>query len=324
VIWLTWRQHRSEAVVLGCVLVAAAAGLTLARLAMTNAFDQLGLGSCGSLSAGSCQDATSSFIHDFAFLFQVSVFLTLVPGLVGMFIGAPMVAREVDRGTHWLVWSQDVSRGRWLLVKSAGLLLLGALAVGLFTLTLAWALGAFFRVTEPLGPFSGYSPFESFFFDVMGVVPVACAIFALALGMAAGTLLPRTLPAMLVVIFLFGGVRLAVAQARFHYPPSPMTVTEPLTKSSQTSYAGPPVPPGAWMVGHPILVDPHGSPAAAGDPCQKSDRSGQSNCSGYQLLTAYQPADRYWRFQAIESGIYLALSALLLVLTAYWVRRRVI
>jgi hypothetical protein len=77
------------------------------------------------------------------------------------------------------------------------------------------------------------------------------------------------------------------------------------------------------MVGHPILVDAHGSPAAYGDPCQKGDNSGQSNCSGYRLLTAYQPADRYWGFQAIESGIYLALSALLLVLTAYWVRRRV-
>jgi ABC-type cobalamin/Fe3+-siderophores transport system ATPase subunit len=44
---------------------------------------------------------------------------------------------------------------------------------------------------------------------------------------------------------------------------------------------------------------------------------------GESLVTTYHPVDRYWPFQAIESGIYLALSLLMLGLTAYRVRRRV-
>jgi hypothetical protein len=60
-----------------------------------------------------------------------------------------------------------------------------------------------------------------------------------------------------------------------------------------------------------------------GSHCAARFSGQQPDCAGYRFLVAYQPADRFWRFQAIECGIYLVLSALLLVLTAYWVRRRV-
>jgi hypothetical protein len=98
---------------------------------------------------------------------------------------------------------------------------------------------------------------------------------------------------------------------------------EPVSNMDKSTYNGPPIPPGAWMVDRAVLVDAQGRPAAQGDPCQKQVTRAQGNCTGYQLVQAYQPASRYWLFQAIESGIYLALSTLLLLVTVYWVRRRV-
>jgi ABC-type transport system involved in multi-copper enzyme maturation permease subunit len=313
VIWLTWRQHRSEALVLGSVMLVAVAALLVVDLAMSHAIDQLGLAGCASMTSGSCADAASRFLHQFQILSPI-VFLTLVPGVVGMFVGAPMVAREVDRGTHWTVWSQDVSRGRWLLVQSAGLLLLGAAAVGAFSLALTWMLGTFFRVAAPA---QWGSPFEPFFFDVQGIVPVAAAVFALVLGMAAGTLVRRTLPAMLIVLVVFAAARFGVAQARFHYPPAPLTMT------SSIGDAYPMAPNGGWRIGNSVLLDGRGNPAPDRSLCYGQVAAGQPDCAGYRYLVTYQPADLFWTFQAIESGIYLALSALLLALTAYWVRRRI-
>jgi len=314
VIWLTWRQHRFEGLVLCCITLVAVGALILIELAMSDAIDQLGLASCRSMTTGSCGEAAGSFLGQFPIL-SPTVFLSLVPGVVGMFVGAPMVAREVDRRTHWLVWSQDIHRGRWLLIKSAGVLVLGAAAVGVFTLALTWTLGTFFRIAGP----SGWgSPFEPFLFDVQGVVPVAAVVFALSLGMAAGALLPRTLPAMLIVLVLFAAARFGIAQARFSYPPTPLTMTVPLAEDPFLRN-----PNGGWRIGRPVLLDAQGRPVLAQSPCAAESGSHQPACAGYRFLIAYQPADRFWTFQAIESGIYLLLSALLLALTAYWVRRRI-
>jgi hypothetical protein len=38
----------------------------------------------------------------------------------------------------------------------------------------------------------------------------------------------------------------------------------------------------------------------------------------------YQPAGRFWTFQGIESGIFVALSAALLAGATYWVSRRML
>ena len=50
--------------------------------------------------------------------------LAVVPAVVGAFWGAPLVARELEAGTHRLAWTQSVTRGRWLATR-LGLTLLG-------------------------------------------------------------------------------------------------------------------------------------------------------------------------------------------------------
>jgi hypothetical protein len=44
----------------------------------------------------------------------LTVLLLAVPALIGMFWGAPLVAREFETGTYRLAWTQGVTRTRWL------------------------------------------------------------------------------------------------------------------------------------------------------------------------------------------------------------------
>jgi len=44
---------------------------------------------------------------------------------------------------------------------------------------------------------------------------------------------------------------------------------------------------------------------------------------GIHTVTTYQPASRFWAFQGIETAIYAALAAALVVVAAWVVRRRI-
>ena len=57
--------------------------------------------------------------------------------VVGVFWGAPMIARELEAGTSRLVWTQSVTRTRWLATK-LGVAGVGAAVVGLVGLVLTW------------------------------------------------------------------------------------------------------------------------------------------------------------------------------------------
>ena len=42
---------------------------------------------------------------------------------------------------------------------------------------------------------------------------------------------------------------------------------------------------------------------------------------GWRRALSFQPADRFWTFQLIEAGIFVALAAALLAVTVWFVRR---
>jgi hypothetical protein len=44
--------------------------------------------------------------------------------------------------------------------------------------------------------------------------------------------------------------------------------------------------------------------------------------SHFRAFLTYQPADRYWTFQGIETGIFLVLAAALIAVTAVTLLRR--
>jgi hypothetical protein len=46
------------------------------------------------------------------------------------------------------------------------------------------------------------------------------------------------------------------------------------------------------------------------------------NAQGTQTVITYQPADRFWIFQSIEAGIFVALTAAALGATIWLLHRR--
>jgi hypothetical protein len=291
--------------------------------------------SCGSLS--STLSFGNSFAHDLTFLSLV------VPGVLGLLIGAPIVASEVETGTGSFVWTQSITRGRWLLAKAGWLLLAAAVWGGCVAALVTWWSGP---------PNALYADaFHANEFDMQGIAPIGYAVFGVALGIAAGALLRRTLPAIAVTLAGFIGVRVLVAQVfRAHY------LTAVTTYYSLTSKWQP--ASGSWILGsglvnkagHAISMDPNG--VARGVPvsalsaaCQKLipalqngsslvqsgvitrglDDSRLAACiqaAGFRQFSTYQPISRYWAFQSIETAIFLALAAGLVAIAFAVVCRR--
>jgi hypothetical protein len=207
---LAWRQSRLTAASTGVLLVALSILLLLTEHAMTGFMHTSGLGGC--LAArGQCTLARDAFIGRYGAMFSLVSALSFIPMLVGLFWGAPLIAHEVEQGTHHLVWTQSISPRRWLAVK-LGLLILGALLLatvitGLFTW---WARPWTLLTVEG----NGYSRINPSLYNLQGVVPIADMLFAFALGTAAGALIRRTVPAMAVTLVGYMGMRLGLQSLR--------------------------------------------------------------------------------------------------------------
>ena len=280
--WTTWRQHRAEA---------------LAGLAA------LVLGVACVLYAGTRR----GFAGDAVLSGALIIGLGVAPALVGVFLGAPLLSRDLERGTHRLVWTQGTTRARWLTLKL--LLVFGAVVPAgaiLGGLAVAAATGQHWSI-----------PF--LWFDETGPAFAGYVAFAMALGVAAGAALRRSYPAMALTLVLFVTVRVVVgAVFRPNYLP-PLRV--PVAALGRMT-----VPNGdAWTLGIQGR-DAAGHQLSSGDLISAIQQHHGDTVFGHYGITAwllYQPGDRFWLFQGIETAIFAALAALLVGFTAYWVLRRV-
>ncbi|MEU5785744.1 ABC transporter permease [Micromonospora lupini] len=323
-IWLTWRQHRKLAFYTLLGLAVLAAVLVPIGLSMRHTFADLGLAEClhpsalNEAAARTCDMSLSRFSDRYDSLNLVAVLLITLPVLVGLFWGAPLVAREVEQGTHRFVWTQGVGRTRWALVK------FGLVGGAVVLLAAGYGLGVSWWV-DPLTKAAHEGRLGVIVFDLQGIVPIGYTLFAVALGIFAGTIWKRMLPAMGITLAGFIGVRAAVEMlARPHYLPA-RTQTFPIE--------GPGIPEGDrgnWVLAVGIR-NPDGTMVAENTriQCPPGGKAPDGRVCGAELglkpgaynWEMYQPADRFWLFQGIETGIFIALAVLLLYLAIRRVRR---
>jgi hypothetical protein len=309
--WVTWRQYRYQGALAAALLAALAVVLLITGLHAAQVWHSALAGcmkdhGCGNLSLSSTG------------LMTLVVATSAVPLLPGLFWGAPTVAHELETGTNQFAWTQSITKRRWLAVRAAWLLLAAAVLAGAVSALITWWSG-------PDNALTG-DAFEANRFDITDIVPVGYAIFAVALGICAGVLLRRTLPAMAVTLAGFAGVRVLLAQwLRGHYL-TPVTVYYKLVRSF--------APKGSYLTVSQGVVGPNGAPPAGlsnynfnGTPVPTTCARATQNpapcmaAHGYRGYLTYQPADRFWAFQGIETGIFLVLAAVLLGV-AFWALTR--
>jgi hypothetical protein len=255
----------------------------------------------------------------------------VTPAILGIFWGAPLIARELETGTYRLAWNQSITRTRWLTVKLA-LTGLAAMAVTeALSLMHAWWADP---ISKAIGLGGGASVlsgnrFTWLTFASHGITPLGYAAFAFTLGTAAGTLIRRAVPAMAVTLAIF-----AVAQVPMPLwvrpniiPPAQTITTADAAQLNLGNLTASVVPgqPGSMIVsshainaaGQPVTAAPASclpyNPQGkfVGDPGQCLDKL------GIREVINYQPASRYWPLQLIETGIFLAL-ALALAWFCFW------
>jgi hypothetical protein len=312
-IWLTWRQSRIQflTAIIALVIIALAYGLTGSGL--NNLYALYGAHPAEFLA----RVKTGGYP---VLYFAGAAIMYLAPLVIGVFWGAPLIARELEAGTHRLAWNQSVTRTRWLLIK----LTIGAGAAMAFTgvtgLLLTWWTGPIDKAGGfPVGT-SQLSKFQPLVFGTRGIVPIGAAALAFTIGVTAGLLLRRTLPAMATTLAVFAVLLVAMPLAVSPHLITPAQYTHPVTANLTTmtmtgsGQINDPVTdmPGAWILTDQIITKTGSVFVLPGVPACETGT--QAQCDAWLAAqplrqhVIYQPASRYWTFQILETLIWLAIA----------------
>ncbi len=328
-IWLTWRQFRVQFLVIAAAVLAA--GVLLAAT--------------GPGLADDYQRLADKFIAGLKFqqlnpvLYQVGLaVLYAVPPVIGAFWGAPLIARELEAGTHRLVWGQSISRWRWLAAKVGigGLATMGL--TGALSLAVTWWSAPIDKAINAGQESNFYLPrMFPVTFSGRGLVPIGYAVFAFALGVAVGLVVRRTLVALAVTL---AAVILVQVLAPTLIRPHLMAPTDQYVVATPENLRGfmisGPGPGGeveqievavnavgGWKL-MDETVDKSGKAVSTlpqwlidcepGGPNQKQTSPKAEACfqrladEGYKQHVRYFTADKFWALQWREFGLFLLLA----------------
>ena len=294
--YLIWRLHRNQMYFAGLTFVVLSVVLGATGLVMSGDYHRA-LATCA--ATASCATLSETLFQGDGLIINVVNLSVVAPALLGLFWGAPLVAKEVEDGTHVLAWTQSVTRRRWMGTNLTAALLAAAVWGALLSALVSW-----WRIPENalFGRFAG--------FDVQGIVPVAYSVFAVALGIAVGAWLRRPLPALATTLGVLVAVRAVIGLFLRPHFLAPLRALEPLVNNVSGA------PASAWLLtknvvdasGRVVDTAANSFPPAA---CTNTDLVSCLSRLGYHRLVTYQPDSRYWTFQAIETGIFLSLAAVL-------------
>ncbi|MFC9916195.1 ABC transporter permease [Streptomyces sp. NPDC127197] len=308
--WLVWRQHRAAFWTLIALTVIAVAYMVHQRGQMMDYLNQQGW---PHLKSG--WDAEFEGYSDQMWTF--GEYLGYAPLLIGVFVGAPLLAGDLETGTAKLVTAQSVSRARWIAAK-LGLTALVVVAVtGVLSAVFGWW-------WAPVKGRSAGLTWSGIFFSTTGIVPVALALLACGMGAAAGMLLRRTLVSMVVTFGAFMAVRVIWDWWRRGLGQA-VTVTS--DQGVGPGAVAPELPAGAVEVGHMDFV------TRAGERLDWTTCLGLKEEERFACLESkhvvgfamdYVPMQQMAGLQWLAGGVVLALTAALTAFVLFWGRRQTV
>lgn len=315
-IWMAWRQFRTQAAVVFAALAALAVLVVVTGLQLRHWYDTSGITGCSAV--GDCDTVTAAFTNHYTALQTLfgGVLLLFLPAATGVFWGAPLVAREFETGTYRLAWTQSITRTRWLAAKIAIVGTASVAASGLLSWLVTWWFTPIDNVSN--------NKFDLTIFSERDIVPIGYAAFAFALGLIAGLLIRRTLPAMATTLVGYIAARLVVVEwirprfaaplhvtAALQPPPGP----GPLAKLSGPNR----IPAGSWIVSSRV-TDPTGHTAGPIKVSPDSPCVATNTClAGYHQTVTYQPPSRYWPFQWAETALFFGVALMLICFCFWWI-----
>jgi hypothetical protein len=357
----SWRQFRSQAIVGMAGLVVVAIVLAVTGPHLVSVYDTA-LAACKASGGQSsaCNNPVSSAYGGLRI--AVTVLVLAVPALIGMFWGAPLIAHELETGTFRLAWTQSVSRLRWMLVKLGLVGLASMLVAALVSLMASWWLSPVDKADpNRFGPSSfalhGFVPggYALFAFALAATVGLLMRRTLPAMAVA----LAGFIGARLAVTYWIRPHY--ISPATLTLPLSQASVGFGFEGPGSTAQimAQPPGIPNAWVMSANV-VDTAGQaptsstisslcpnlPTARPPPqsirggggilgrkasiAQESQQAQQvfNHCLStlsekYHAVVSYQPANRFWTFQTIETALFVVLALALAGGCAWWIRHRV-
>ncbi len=350
-IWLTWRQARVQV----SVIFGAAATLVLV-MAVTRP----------DLLSASHADGTEFLnllqadkLKQSLYLLGVAI-MYAAPPIIGAFWGAPLIARELEAGTHRLVWNQSITRARWLAIKMGLTGLAAVVTTGLLSLAVSWWSSPIDQAVAKgngAGPFS-FPRLYPLVFGARGLVPIGYTVFAVALGITVGLVLRRSVPAVAVTLAVVVAFQIAMPVAVRAHLVAPVQNAVKITPTNITGIHGHPPhdgqgpivegftvkagKPGDWMLSNrtinaagnvvrqlPVWVQgcvPAPPGAEEGTTVARGPRPAQA-CfarladAGYRQQVTYQPASHFWALQWRETALFVSLAVLLTGFCFWRIRR---
>ncbi|MFI5823686.1 ABC transporter [Streptomyces rishiriensis] len=305
--WLVWRQHRATYWTLIGGTVLAAGWMVYQHMGMMDTLHALGWPH--PKSADWERNVGSGALT------WTGYGLGFLPILIGVFVGAPLIAGDLENGTAKLVTSQSVSRIRWVAAK-VGVTVLVVLAG---TVVLSQAFGWWW---SPVKDRTSVIPWtEGAVFDNTGPVLTALTLFTLVGGVAIGMVLRRTLLSMVVTFGFAVAVQIVWSHFRLQLgsPVSLVTHTGVMTSP-------PNVPNSAFQVDS-WFTTASGKLYGWGT-CVESTEKAQQACLGQKGIVGwrvdYLPISQMSSMQWFGASVLLAVTVAVVAFIFVWGRKRVV
>jgi hypothetical protein len=313
-IWVAWRQHRWQIAVAALVTIAFGVVLLASGLPLRDAVSRLDT-ACrnGTDSGATCAGLLGTIQAQFGpTAWLVMIAGSVLPALIAAFLGGPLVAREYEQGTHRLAWTQSIGRERWLIVK---VLVVGT-AVTVLAVATALLVGWWRSPLDALD----HTPWAAY--DAEAVVPIATTVFVFVLAIAVGLVVRRSIAAIAIAMAVVAGLKwLLLSYVRPYLFAAPVTANWPPGAQAPVATV-----PGWYFDLYPVSAV--GSRLSSAELVAVVQATGAGDpttgmrLAGVTWTQVYQPADRFWSFQAVESAILLAAMIALFAFATAWIARR--
>ncbi|WP_431959112.1 ABC transporter [Actinacidiphila sp. bgisy160] len=309
-IWLVWRQHRAAYWTLLAVTAIAVAWMLYQRAGLLDHLTAKGW-------PHSSPDTWTENISPYsAALTKASLGLGFIPILLGVFLGAPLLAGDLESGTAKLVTSQAAGPARWLAAKIG----ISALVVVVCTVALSFTFGRWWAPVSKQNTVLDWSSGPAF--DNTGPVPVALALFTVLGGVAIGMVLRRTLLSMVVTFFFAAAVQVVWAHFRLD-----LGHVIRVTTDSGVDGGTPPLPTAAFEIDQSYVTSSgetlgwstcvHAGSDKAVEACRQ-----QKGIVGWAV--DYLPITQMSGMQWLGASILFALTVAVTVFVFFWGRKRVV